>query len=193
MRQSRRGGTTLTIAVLEGSQLTVGVVGDSPAYAVHGSRVVPVTPRMSGGALRHWLGKDANADVWVGTCELPPHTCVLVCTDGVNPRDGLTDAVADPSAWVRAALEQARNDDDATVVAAMALPLAINAGRPKRGSTQSARSHPAGNRATPVDITVSEAFTQERPSPAGAPSAPAEDNEYVTRASTTGSYAWTRN
>ncbi len=116
-------GTTMTVALVEGSHVSFGHVGDSRAYLVRDGSIEQLTEDHSlvnellkSGKLspneadRHpqrsvitrAVGTDPDVDVDTFTIEAKDHDVYLLCSDG------LTDMVDDES--IHAALEQDRGD-----------------------------------------------------------------------------------
>jgi PPM family protein phosphatase len=97
-------GTTVVSALIAGSRLVVGHVGDSRLYMLTDGVLTPVTQDDSWAAtvlaeqatdaslkwhpmrnvLTNALGVRENADIHVCECELKPGTTLLLCTDGLH-------------------------------------------------------------------------------------------------------------
>lgn len=111
------GGTTLTIATISGGALVVAAAGDSPAYVQAGDQPLEQVTPVRRGALRDYVGMPGELQPWTGRFELGENTTVLVTSDGVAPLR-LGEVPSGPAGWCVAVLDETRNDDDATIVAA---------------------------------------------------------------------------
>jgi protein phosphatase len=96
-------GTTVVSALIAGSRLVVGHVGDSRLYMLSDGLLTPVTRDDSWAAtvlaevtdaslkrhplrnvLTNALGVQEHADIHVSECDLKPGTTLLLCTDGLH-------------------------------------------------------------------------------------------------------------
>lgn len=98
------GGTTLTLSVLIGHQITVGHVGDTRAYLIANGEAKPITRDHSlvrrleelgqltpqeaeahpqRNVLYRAIGQGANLEVDVSTHRVPPGGTLLLCSDGL--------------------------------------------------------------------------------------------------------------
>lgn len=143
--EGQRMGTTLTLAVVAGNQLTLGHVGDSRVYRVRGQQVDLLTSDHSVAALRYrrgtmsledyydsplrnvlyeFLGHDPEVGVDVIETDLVAGDHLVLCTDGVWDYLGNERLVAlarhpDPAAAAEAFVDEALSlgsDDNCTAV-----------------------------------------------------------------------------
>lgn len=85
--QERGGGTTLTVATINGVGLWVASVGDSPAYVDFGAGFELVTEQKQSHVLKEWLGTEDRPRPTLALWRWPEHQlrAVLVTSDGVDP------------------------------------------------------------------------------------------------------------
>lgn len=85
--QERGGGTTLTVAAVDGTDLWVASVGDSPAYVDFGAGFEMVTEPKQSHQLKEWLGSEDRPRPCLARWPWSSHKIrgVLVTSDGVDP------------------------------------------------------------------------------------------------------------
>ena len=136
-----RGGTTLTLAAVTPGRIMLAAVGDSRAWLLRDGDgdAQPASPIPAPGPLPEWVGQSGPIDPWIGTLPVADGTMLIVGTDGADPGAARGLTRLDPAAAVRAVLRTGRDDDDATVVAAVLVPIGAP-GAPKRSPARSPAS-----------------------------------------------------
>jgi hypothetical protein len=121
--QERGGGTTLTVAAINGAGLWVAAVGDSPAYVDLGAGFELVTEPKQSHVLKEWLGSEDRPQPSIAWWRWPEHQvrAVVVTSDGVDPDAVASIAASSTASEITACLRAAdsRGGDDASAAVAV--------------------------------------------------------------------------
>ncbi len=139
------GGTTISAVTLTETRCVVACVGDSPVFAVRQGVLVRVTPPTSSGPLSEWLGQPGLVEPFLDSWAVNGPLTVVLCSDGVDVDDVQLDEQS-LELLVSELLTDRRapRGDDATVVAARAMPLATSPATPQTAQAPPTSSEWAG-------------------------------------------------